>query len=219
MDIQYLGHACFKIKGKNATIVTDPFDPHMVGLSLPKNLTADIVTISHQHNDHNFVQGLQAPNGTELVTLEGPGEYEVKGVEIAGMASFHDPNQGRDRGDNTIFKIDIDGVKVVHLGDLGHILTEAQVELIDEVDILLIPVGGTYTITAKEAAKVINQLEPAIVVPMHFQRPGLKEDLFKALSPLADFLKEMGRENIASQPKLKLTRDDLPEEMEIVVLE
>lgn len=211
MDITWLGHSAFKVKGKTATIAIDPYDSDSVGLKLPK-VEADIVTISHDHSDHNFLQGVA---GHSFVAT-GPGEYEIKGISFVGTASWHDDKQGSERGKNTIYTFNIDGLSLCHLGDLGQeSLTEAQVDEIGQVDVLIIPVGGVYTIDAATAAKVVAQLEPKVVIPMHYKDPELKLDL----EPVENFLKEMSKENIEPQAKYSVTAEKLPEELEVVVLQ
>lgn len=210
MDINWYGQACFKIKGKTATLVIDPYNPEATGLKLPKDLEARVVLSTHSHPDHNNIAAVSG-NPT-LIT--GPGEYEIAGATIEGVGVFHDNSQGLERGRNTLYHILIDGIDIVHLGDLGHKLTEEQTSAIDNTDILLIPVGGTYTIDSETAAKVVVQLEPKIVIPMHYQIPGLKYDL----DSVEDFLKEMGAENVVPVSKLTITKDKLPEETTVVVL-
>lgn len=215
MDITYLGHSSFKIRGKNAIVVTDPFASEEVGLKFPKHIEADIVTVSHGHGDHNATSAVE---GTPHV-VAGPGEYEIKGVGVVGVSVYHDDEKGTKRGRNTIYRIEIDGVSIVHLGDLGHVLSSAQVDELDGVNILLVPVGGVYTITPQQAAQVIADIDPAIVIPMHYGRPELNQKAFGELSPLAVFLKEMGKEGLTPVPKLAITKDKLPAEMQLVVLE
>lgn len=219
MEIYPLGHASFRIKGKNASVVTDPYNPKMVGLAFPKHTIADVVVISHAHEDHNFVSLVEDPPGSSKVVVSGPGEYEIKGIDIVGIATYHDNKDGQERGSNTIYKIDIDGIVVVHLGDLGHKLSEEQVDLLNSVDVLLIPTGGVYTIDAKTAVDIVAQLEPSIVIPIHYQRDKLNQQIFAGLTPVTAFLKEMGQEQVTPLPKLKVTKDSLPEETQIVVLE
>lgn len=211
MDITYLGHSCFKIKGENATLLTDPYDSS-IGFKMPR-VEADIVTISHQHADHNFVSGV---SGNPFV-VAGPGEYEIKGTDVLGVATFHDREQGASRGRNTAYQITIDEIKVCHLGDLGHQLTPDQAEELNGAEILMIPVGGVFTIDAKEAMAVVNQLEPAIVIPMHFktQKHG---QVFDKVAGIDKFLKETGADG-NPQKRLKIKRSQLPEETKIVVLE
>lgn len=210
MDINWYGQACFKIKGKNASVILDPFSPEFTGLKLPKELEANVVLVTHGHEDHNNAGVVE---GSPLV-VTGPGEYEKAGVSITGVSVFHDEEQGTQRGKNTIYHLLIDGINIVHLGDLGHVLQEEQPSQIDVTDILMIPVGGVYTIDAEAAAKVVAQFEPKVVIPMHYKIPGLKFEL----EGVEEFLKEMGAENIVPQPKLSITKDKLPEETTVVLL-
>jgi L-ascorbate metabolism protein UlaG (beta-lactamase superfamily) len=213
MQVQFLAHSCFKIKGKNATVVTDPFDPK-IGFKLPP-LGAEIVTVSHRHYDHNNFSVVRGTSQREKpFVVNGPGEYEIAGVSIFGTASFHDDTQGSLRGKNTIYLINIDNLKLVHLGDLGHKLSDEQFEAVDGADILFIPVGGTYTIDGETAVEVVAQIEPAIVIPMHYRLPELKIKL----DPVGDFFKALGEEEIKPVPKLIISREKLPEERKVVVL-
>lgn len=209
MDIIPLGHASFKLRGKNATVVTDPYDGGGVSLKFPKHVEADILTVSHDHADHNAVHLV---GGTPFF-VHGPGEYEIKGVSVIGVASFHDEKEGADRGRNTMYRIEVDGVKIGHLGDLGHVLSSAQVDALDGIDILLVPIGGVYTIDAEKAAQVVSDIEPRIVIPMHDGRSN------KELAPLEQFLKVMNKGEITPVPKLTISREKLPTEMQVVVLE
>jgi L-ascorbate metabolism protein UlaG (beta-lactamase superfamily) len=210
MDIYWGGQALFRLKGKSAAAVIDPFDPAIVGLKLPKDLEADVVLKTHDHPDHNF---LSAVSGNPL-QITGPGEYEIKGIAIEGISVFHDTKKGEERGRNTIYNIEIDGLNIVHLGDLGHVLSEDQVQEVGNVDILMVPVGGTFTIDAKAASEVVSQLEPKIILPMHYGIAGLKFEL----ETVDKFLKEMGVENPTPMAKLSITKDKLPEEPMVVIL-
>ncbi len=164
IKIEWLGHACFLILSAAGTrIVTDPFNEE-VGYPLP-HVEADIVTVSHQHFDHNAVSVVR---GRPRV-VEGPGEYRMEEVSVRGVATFHDKEQGQKRGTNTVFVITVDGLTVCHLGDLGHLLSPEQSSLIGPVDVLLIPVGGTYTIDAREAIETVSALRPRVVIPMHYK--------------------------------------------------
>ncbi|MBI4035949.1 MBL fold metallo-hydrolase [Candidatus Daviesbacteria bacterium] len=215
MDIYWYGQACFKIKGKNATVIIDPYNPDYVGLKAPKDLQADIVLSTHPHQDHNFVSAVSTANGSKPMVFEKPGEYEVSGVVITGINSFHDDSQGSERGSNTIFHLLFDNLDIVHLGDLGQSkLTEEQIVEIGQTDILLVPVGSIYTTDAKVASEIVSQLEPKIIIPMHYKIEGLKFELEGADS----FLKETGAEGVVSQPKLSITKEKLPEEPQVVVL-
>lgn len=215
MDIYPLGHASFRVKGKNATVVTDPFDGDMVGLKFPKVDEVDIVTVSHDHPDHNAVANIV---GTPFI-VKGPGEYEVKGVTIIGVPTYHDEKNGEERGRNTVYKFTVDGLNICHLGDLGHKLTDANVEQLGDVDILFVPVGGFYTIDAKTAAAVVAQIEPYVVIPMHYNRKGMNPKVFEQVSGVDQFLKEMGVETSEPQSKYSVTKDKLPENTTVVVLE
>lgn len=208
MEITWLGHSCFRIKGSQATIITDPYPPDL-GYLLGKQ-TPRIVTVSHQHPSHSYVQGI----GDEPRLVTGPGEYEISGVLIIGIPTFHDADGGRIRGKNTVYLMEVDGIAICHLGDLGHALTEEQVEEIDDVDVLLLPVGGVSTIDAPVATEVIRRLEPKVVIPMHYKTLELKREL----EPVDKFLKEMGIEQIDSQPKLSLTQSSLPTSMQVYLL-
>lgn len=207
MEILHLGHSSFKIIGKNITVVTDPFDPAKVGIPFSKT-DADVVTVSHDHFDHNFLAGIKG----EYICFDSPGEYEIKTAEIRGVPGCHDEKAGEDGGDNTIFNYEIDGIQICHLGDQGMDLSSDQLDKIDGVDILMIPVGGKYTIDAKGAAKIISEVEPKIVIPMHY-RVGNMNDL----APLDTFLKEIGL-TPKKLDRLKIQKKDFPESMEIVVL-
>ncbi len=206
--IYWAGQSCFEIEVSNskdhsATIVIDPYD-EKTGPKLP-NLSADILLVTHDHHDHNNIKGVKG----ELFVIQGPGEYEVKGVFVQGIPSFHDDVQGKERGMNTIYVMEAEDIRFCHLGDLGQKeLTDEQLEKIDGVDVLMIPVGGEYTIDSSSAQKIISQIEPKIVIPMHY------DDVSK-------FLKTMGKPSIAAVEKLVLKESTMPKEgaMEIVVLQ
>lgn len=226
MQIIWHGQSCFQIitnpnyqkfgigasQGRNGplSIVIDPFD-ETLGLRVPK-LEANILLISHDHYDHNNIKTV---SGSPFI-ISGPGEYEIKGIFIQGIPSFHDKVKGRSRGKNTCYTIEAEEIKLCHLGDLGQSeLTEDQLSALGEVDVLMIPVGGVYTISGEEASKIISQIEPKIVIPMHYALPKLKVKL----EGLEKFLKVMGKKEIEPQNKLSIKKKDLPqEEMEIVVL-
>ena len=155
MDIVYLGHSSFKIRTKSATVITDPFDSSMVGLKYP-TVEGDIVSVSHSHADHNAVSKV---TGAKKI-IEGPGEYEVMGVSVIGYPSFHDSESGAARGKNTIYVFEAEGLRIAHLGDLGHVLSDDLVNQMGGIDVLMIPVGGFYTIGPKEAADVVSKIDP-----------------------------------------------------------
>jgi L-ascorbate metabolism protein UlaG (beta-lactamase superfamily) len=208
MEITWLGHSCFRIKGSHATVVTDPYPPDL-GYSLGK-VAARVVTVSHPHPGHSYVKGI----GDEPRVVRGPGEYEIGGVLIIGIPTFHDGAGGKERGKNTAYLMEIDEVTVCHLGDLGHTLTNEQAEEMDNVDVLLLPVGGVSTINATTAAEVVRQIEPKIVIPMHYKTEALKREL----EPVDRFLKEMGTKEIEPQPKLSVTKQNVPLSMQVFLL-
>jgi len=215
MDIYWYGQACFKLKGKNASVVIDPFDPDFTGLKLPKELSADVVLSTHEHKDHSNVEAVTNPAGGKPMIFKQAGEYEVSGVVITGISSFHDNSNGSERGANIIFHIMFDGLNLVHLGDLGQgKLTEEQIAQIGQTDIVLLPVGSIFTIDAKDSLEIVSQLEPKIIIPMHYKIDGLKFEL----EGVDNFLKEMGAEGVIPQPKLSITKEKLPEEPMVVVL-
>lgn len=215
MEIIWYGHACFKLKGKNSSVIIDPFDQEATGLKLPKELSANACLLSHLHPDHSNYKAVVSPDGREVITFSDPGGYEIGGIIITGIGSFHDSSGGVERGTNTIFQVTVDGVNIVHLGDFGEkSLNEDQLNQIGQTDILLVPVGSTYTIDGKVASEIVAQLEPKIVIPMHYAIEGLKFQL----EGVENFLKAMGVENIIPQPKLSITKDKLPEETQVVVL-
>ena len=209
MDISWLGHSCFRIKGSHATVITDPYSPSL-GYSLGKP-TARIVTVSHQHPGHSYVQGV----GGEPRVITGPGEYEISGILIIGIATFHDAEGGGKRGKNTVYLMEVDEVSVCHLGDLGHVLTAEQAEELGNVDILLLPVGGVSTINAPAAAEVVRRLEPKVVIPMHYKTEALSWEL----EPVGRFLKEIGVKEVNSHPKLSFTRSSLPASTQVFLLD
>lgn len=216
MDITYLGHSCFKLKGSAGTVVMDPYYDY-VGLTMP-SVTADVITISHQHKDHNASQQVKATSRRDKPFLiDRPGEYEVADISVFGVPTWHDGSQGTERGQNIIFTVVIDTVSVCHLGDLGHELNEEQIAKIGSVDVLLCPVGGVFTINPIQAIKVIQSLDPAIVIPMHFKTPQHDPAVFGELQTQEDFLKEYGLSPTAID-KLSVDKNRLPEETEVVTL-
>ncbi len=210
MVITWYGQSCFKVQSGETVLFTDPFNKE-VGLTPPRGL-AHIVTVSHNHYDHNNREAL---NGEPLI-INGPGEYEIKGVNIKGIFSYHDDKEGKERGTNTIYVIEMEGIKFCHLGDLGQEkLSAEQVEEINGVDILMVPVGGAATVDGETAVEIINQIEPRLVIPMHYKIPGLA----MKLDGVDVFLKEMGLGKKEVVDKLTLKKKDLTEgEMEVVVM-
>lgn len=215
MEITYFGVAAFRLKGVQATVVCDPYSPK-VGFRLP-SLTAEIVLVSHQHDDHNFTKGVGGTKDRrEPVVITAPGEYEVSEVAVYGYATWHDNKEGAERGGNTVYLAVVDGVRIAHLGDLGHMLSERLVEELAGVDVMLIPVGGEYTIGVAAAVKIIEAIQPAIVVPMHYKLPGLARS-FDKLVDEQEFVKAVGGE-VKREDKLVVVKSEIPEPTEYVVL-
>ncbi len=217
MNITWYGQSCFRVilqgqkKAKQATsLVIDPFDEN-TGLKLPK-LDAEILLITHEHKDHNN----QKIATKDTFVINSPGEYELRDIFIQGISSFHDKEKGKERGLNTIYTVETEEIKLCHLGDFGQEeLTDEQLRDIGEVDVLMIPVGGVYTIDAKEATKVISQIEPRIVIPMHYKIPGLKVKL----DELGLFLKAIGDKGAKTEEKINIQKKNLPVgEMNIIPL-
>jgi L-ascorbate metabolism protein UlaG (beta-lactamase superfamily) len=212
MEISYLGHSCFKIRGRDASVVTDPFGKGLgLPTQVPSRFTADIVTISHDHLGHNNL----AMVGGDPHLVNGPGEYEIRGVNIQGVAAYHDDAQGVRLGRVTLYAIAIDDIVLAHLGDLGHSLSEEQLARLGAVDILLIPVGGGNALAATQAAAVANQLEPKVVIPMHYKLPGLKVEL----DDPKHFASEMGLETVNYEPRFAVSGKITGDEMKVLFLE
>jgi len=207
MKISWLGHASFLIELKEKKIITDPFDEKLGYPVLERE--ADIVLISHDHWDHNAAHVV---NGNPEV-VKGTGNFNVKGINIKGIASYHDKRQGRDRGNNTIYKISAEELDIVHLGDLGHILNNEQIDEIGNVDILLVPVGGVFTVDAEEAREIVKQIEPRITIPMHFKTPHLCFDL----APVEAFTARF--DNMVKRPFLEVSRENSQSLPGIIVLD
>jgi len=208
MIINFCGHSYFKIESKGTVIAVDPYSKE-VGLK-PARFKADIALISHDHSDHNNEKALMG----DYFLLKGPGEIEKFGIFIEGIPSFHDGRSGHDRGPNTIFIINVENIKIAHLGDLGEKkLREETVEKLSDIDILMIPVGGSVTISADEAISIINQIEPKIVIPMHYKLPGLKIKL----DPVDDFIKAFGKKP-EIMDKLVIKKNDLPQDTKLIIL-
>lgn len=214
MKIIWHGQSLFEVitlpkQNGEIKIVIDPFDESL-GLRVPK-LNADILLTSHQHYDHSNIKAVSG----EPFLIDGPGEYEVKGTYIKGISAFHDDSLGKERGKITIFTIETEEMKICHLSDFGQKeLTEKQLEEIGEVNILMIPVGGVYTISAREAAAIIKQIEPQIVIPMHYKIPEIKEKL----EDLDKFLKVMGVKSSEHLEKLSIKKKDLAVEGETKII-
>ncbi|MFP4005228.1 MAG: MBL fold metallo-hydrolase [Candidatus Hadarchaeia archaeon] len=186
VSFEWFGQACFEISD-SITIVTDPHDGGSVGLEQPR-CSGDVVTISHYHFDHSNGKDLVSDEGT--LFIDDIGKRKINGLEIHGISSYHDKSEGRKRGENIIFIFELDEMKICHLGDLGHKLAEKKIDDLGNIDVLLIPVGGNYTINAREAVEVVKDLNPSVVIPMHYRVPGLEVEI----SDDSEFL-ELARDN------------------------
>lgn len=216
MNIQYYGHSCFKITTKPAgrgqedvNIFLDPFNKE-IGLRPPQG-QADLVLITHHHYDHDNISALKG----DPAVIDIPGEYSVKGLNIIGISSFHDDKEGKERGKNTMYILESEEMRVCHLGDLGGDLTEKQLEEIDGIDILMIPIGGKYTIDYKKAIEIIKKVEPRIAIPMHYRMKGTTIDI----EDEKKFCNEIGNCSREKVSRLNLKKKDLEEKnMEIVLM-
>lgn len=211
MELSWLGHSCFRLRGKDATVVTDPAAPS-TGYSIGR-LNADIVTISHHHPGHDYVRAVSG----EPKVIEGPGEYEVHQVLISGVQTYHDAERGKRLGRNTAYMIHMDDIQICHLGDLGDVLDDRAQEALNGADVLLVPVGGGNALNAEQAVEVINQIEPRLIVPMHYATPAYKPD-GSPLDPVEKFCREMGVELTEPLPKVVITKSTLPTEPQVMLL-
>ncbi|MGI6404959.1 MAG: MBL fold metallo-hydrolase [Syntrophaceticus sp.] len=207
MIIHWLGHACFHCQGEGVSLLTDPFDEE-VGYPLPQ-VEADVVTVSHDHHDHNAVSLL--PGEPEVVREAG--EHHFQSLEIKGFQVFHDEVRGAKRGENLIFVWEMDGLRLCHLGDLGHLLDEGTVKSIGKIDILMVPVGGIFTIDGREARDVVAQLQPRLVIPMHYKTPALSFEL-DVVEKFTLYFDRVQRDK-----SWQGTTADLPDEQELLVLD
>jgi L-ascorbate metabolism protein UlaG (beta-lactamase superfamily) len=214
MKVKWLGHSCFLISGDNGVrIITDPYESggFKGGLDYqPVREKADIVLISHEHADHNCVKDISG--APEIIRKTG--RLEIKGVEIDGILTCHDKTSGRQRGLNTVFCLNVDGIRVCHLGDLGHELSAEEITAMGRVDVLMIPVGGHFTIDAAEATRVAATLKPKIVFPMHFKTAVLNFPI----AGVEDFLKGKPHVKRLDASEVEITRQNLPQETEVWVL-
>lgn len=213
MNVQWLGHACFAISAEaGTTVITDPYKPGAFGLDYGAiDKAADIVTVSHDHADHNDVSDIR---GTPVV-VKGGGRHSSHGIEFHGIDCYHDGAHGKERGANTVFRFSIDGITVCHLGDLGHALSKQHQAAIGPIDLLLVPVGGNFTIDATAAAQLCRELNPRVVIPMHYcneRCPGFP------VASVDDFVKLMETVKREDASELTVHRDTLPASMETVVL-
>jgi L-ascorbate metabolism protein UlaG (beta-lactamase superfamily) len=207
-EITWLGHACFRIKGREAVVLTDPLSLNS-GYDM-REPQADIVTVSHDHTNHSALE-LVKPG---FRAISGPGEYEIHEVFISGIQTYHDNDKGKQLGKNTIYLIEIEDLVICHVGDLGHALTDEQSESLSSVDVLIVPVGGGPTLDATAAAELVGQIEPSVVIPMQFrtERGDFERD------PLEPFLKKFGIGEIEVKDRAILRKSDLSETLQVVIL-
>jgi L-ascorbate metabolism protein UlaG (beta-lactamase superfamily) len=211
MKIKWLGHACFLITSSNGTkIITDPYRVERGIHYAPIKEEADVVLVSHDHWDHN---NISAVLGKPFV-VDNSKNRVVKSIKIKGIDTFHDNVFGKERGPNRVYRFDIDNIRICHLGDLGHVLTQQQVEEIGQIDILLIPVGGSYTINATDASLVCERMQPKIVIPMHFKNSRCDFPI----DDVSPFLKIMKKVKTTEYDEIEITSDKLPTSMEVMVL-
>ncbi len=215
MKIKWYGHAAFLITSdQGIKLILDPYEPGAFGgqLSYGKiDDRADIVLTSHDHADHNDTKSL--PGSPQVVKESG--STSIMGISIKGISTYHDPSKGSERGTNTIFNLQVDGIQVCHLGDLGHVLGNKEIMEIGPVDILLIPVGGYFTIDAEEATRVVDQIKPKVVIPMHFKT----EKCGFPIAPVEDFIKGKPAPKRPGFSEVTFDKATLPQKMEIIVLE
>lgn len=209
MKIRWFGHACFLLESDSGTkVVTDPFDGS-IGYKIPK-VFADIVTVSHDHYDHNYTEGVQG----EPKIIDDAAIHILENMTITGIPAFHDDEKGAKRGPIIIYIFEIDGIRICHLSDLGHLLSKSQIEEIGKIDVLLVPVGGTFTLNSEGAVAVIGQLSPKIIIPMHFKTPAVN----LPIDPVDEFLEKIGGGKILEQHTLEITPDLLEGDRKIFVL-
>ncbi|NMB34403.1 MAG: MBL fold metallo-hydrolase [Clostridium sp.] len=209
MTIKWLGHSCFLLTSQEGTrIVTDPFD-ETVGYRV-EAIEAEIVSTSHEHYDHNNISIIKG----DAKHIKGAGKVRIGDIEVTSVESFHDECKGKKRGKNYIFKFGIDNINICHLGDLGHVLNRKQLEEIGKVDILLVPVGGIYTIDYNEAYEVVELIGPSVVIPMHYKTPALSFELDSA----DKFLEKMGKWEHTNKQEIMLTKDKIGRDRQVLVL-
>jgi L-ascorbate metabolism protein UlaG (beta-lactamase superfamily) len=219
MEITYLGNACFKLKNKNGMcLLIDPFKSDSVGLPLAKEV-ADVVTISHAHEGHSAIEIVTGPvTRKKTFVIDNEGEYEIDGVEITALKTFHDNEEGKVYGKNLIVYIRIDGVKVLHLGDLGHKLTETQIDKLGSVDVLMVGIGGVTSLENNEAVELIKSIQPSYVIPMHYSVKGMKGN-YATKHTLEEFL-DKNKFLVSGEPvhKIKIDENNMPDDTQVLIM-
>jgi len=215
MKIKWYGHSSFLFTSDQGTkIIIDPYEPGGFGGAIaygPIPDEADIVLVSHDHADHNYVQGLRG----KPQVIKGTGSHKAKSIEFKGIAAFHDERKGSERGQNTIFCFTLDGVKICHLGDLGHVLSEQEARQIGPVDVLLMPVGGVYTIDPTQAGQTAQKINPKIIIPMHYKTPHCGFPLAK----VEDFTSGKAGAKTIKGSEVEIKKEKFPQSPEIIVLQ
>jgi L-ascorbate metabolism protein UlaG (beta-lactamase superfamily) len=213
MEITYFGLNAIRVRGRDATLLIDPYEPKL-GLA-PVRLNVQIVALTHDDATHFSMQGL----GSEFHLVNGAGENEIKGIFLHGIQTYHDAERGAKRGKNFVYVIDVDDLRVCHLGHLGHALDEGQLDAIgSKIDVLCVPVGGGSHIGSAQATEIVAQIEPKLVIPISYRLPGLSL-LAQDLEPVDKFAKEMGATDLTTVPKLQLTSSPTQEETKLILLE
>lgn len=219
MEITYLGHSSFKLKSKSGlTAIIDPFSSDFMGLPYIKDV-ADILIVSHDHEDHNNREAITGPvKRSETFVIDAEGEYEIGGLEIGTMKAFHDKTEGADRGKNLVTVIRDGELTICHLGDLGAKLTDTQIERLGDIDVLMIPVGESFTLSMDDVMSMIKEIQPSLVIPMHYKVPGMKES-FGSLLPLQSFL-DKSKYPLAGEPthKMKVEESSLPDDTQVAIM-
>jgi len=206
LQIRWHGHSCFEITN-NITLITDPHDGKSIGIPAP-TVTGDIILVSHDHYDHNSVKTVEK-NGCRIVT--DPRKKTIEDIEIRGVESFHDEAEGAKRGSNIMYKFKIDDITFCHLGDLGHDLDDESINNIGEVDVLFIPIGGTFTVDDKQAWDIIKKINPKIVVPMHYKIGGLS----LPIAGIDAFLEQNPYKVLPVGNEIEIDKEELPNEPEV----
>lgn len=208
MTIKWLGHSSFYIQSSNVSIITDPFNPN-IGLKFPK-ISADIITVSHDHYDHSYTVGVEG----NPVIINNLGKHTINNIEITGIQSYHDDQNGATRGQNIIFKFTIENMTLVHFGDIGHILNQKTIDQLSSVDIIMLPVGGTFTIDPIKALEIFHQLNPKFILPMHYQIEGLV--VSSRLLSVEDFINRSGLD-YEKVTELNISKEKLPTNPKIII--
>ncbi len=208
MEITWYGRSCFRLRGRGASVVTDPFSPEM-GYRLPR-MSASLVTVSNDDEGHNYTRIVR----DRPYLIQGPGEYEVGGIFVIGVRTYPEDKRGAENGKNTAYLIEFEEMAICHLGDLGHLPTQEQIEELDGIDILMIPVGGRDVLTSARAAEVVSMLEPRLVIPMRYRIP----DMDREMATVTRFLGEMNAKDVQPQENLRVTVSQLPSETGVALL-